>query len=346
VLGLTALVCTGSLAWPPPLAADTAPMTITVVPRSDTGVFRDTALVYLDGTIDEDAPARLSGALAGIADKIAVWLNSPGGNLFAGMELGRIIRRHRASTHIIDRRTLLPGECYSACALAFLGGVHRFNDNAARYGVHRASLSVRSSAGDVDLAPHLSAAIRDYIREMGVDVRLLELWMKAGPDEMYVLTPQEARDLRVSHDGRQPPKWTIVTTPRGRVLQGQQTTTDGTGTVSFSCDDKQTVLEATHEAAGEGWIHLMTLDPHADRLLTELDASVDDGLVRWRFLLPPDVVRLAMAAKQIGHRMMKPSGQRSLSRGYRVDVDARAAATVKKFLGDCLRRQAKHLLPS
>ena len=133
--------------------AERVPMTVTVVPRSDLGVFRDTALVYLDGTIDDDAPNRLSTALDGVAGKIAVWLNSPGGNLFAGMELGRIIRKHGAGTHIIDHRTVLPGQCYSACALAFLGGVSRFIDNAARYGVHRASLPVDSPAGHVDLGP-------------------------------------------------------------------------------------------------------------------------------------------------------------------------------------------------
>src|SRR5262245_66365065 len=119
-------------------------MTVTVAPRSASGVFRDTALVYLDGTIDPGAPDRLSRALDGVDGKITVWLNSSGGNAFAGMQLGRILRKHGAWTYIIDSRTLLPGQCYSACALAFLGGVYRFNDNGARYGVHRASLPVGS----------------------------------------------------------------------------------------------------------------------------------------------------------------------------------------------------------
>jgi hypothetical protein len=342
-LGLLSFVCT---------AEGKAPTTITVVPRSESGVFRDTTLVYLDGPIDDDAPARLSAALVGIAGKTAIWLNSPGGNLFAGMELGRIIRKHGASTHIIDSRTLLPGECYSACAMAFLGGVLRFNDNGARYGVHRASLSVPSPTGNVDLGEHLSAAIRTYIREMDVDVRLLDLWRRAGPDEMYVLNRQEAKDLRVVHDGRQPPTWRIVTTPRGPLLQGRQTAAEGTGTVSFSCDDQQTVLGSVYEPAGKGestaagrWIHLLTIDRYDERPLKELGVSLEDGVVRGRFTVPPDVVRLAMSAKQIGHRM-RPSDSRSSAFGYSVDIDARAVSTVKKFLGNCLRRQAKHLLPS
>jgi hypothetical protein len=43
---------------------------------------------------------------------------------------------------------------------------------------------------------------------------------------------------------------------------------------------------------------------------------------------------------------MRPSDSRSSAFGYSVDIDARAVSTVKKFLGNCLRRQAKHLLPS
>ena len=190
----------------PAAAAGADPMTIEVVPRSTSGVFRDATVVYLNGQIDPNASVRLYRALDGVDGKILVWLNSPGGNLFAGMELGRILRLRSAWTYIIDSRTLLPGECYSACGLAFLGGVRRFSDHGARYGVHRASLRASPSTGARDLAPELSAAISSYIQQMGVDVRLLDLWKRAAPDEMYVLSRQELEDLRVVKDGAQWPE--------------------------------------------------------------------------------------------------------------------------------------------
>jgi hypothetical protein len=206
--GLLALVLAAAGLAPASAVEPEAPMAITVVPRSDSGVFRDTALVYLDGRIDPGAPERLSRVLDGVGGKIAVWLNSPGGNLFAGMQLGRIIRQHGASTHIIDHRTLRPGECYSACSLTFLGGVYRFNDNAGRYGVHRASLG--PGPDDVDRGQDFSSAVGSYLREMGVDTRLLDLWQKARPDEMYVLSGREAEDLGVVNNGRTPPEWRIA----------------------------------------------------------------------------------------------------------------------------------------
>jgi hypothetical protein len=293
-------------------AEHTAPMTVTVVPRSESGVFRDTALVYLDGPIDAGAPDRLSRALDGIDGKLAVWLNSPGGNLFAGMQLGRIIRKHGAATHIIDYHTLLPGECYRACSLAFLDGEYRFADNGARYGVHRASLQTGPTPGARDLEQALSGSIRSYIREMGVDARLFDLWVKAGADEMYLLSQQQARDLGVVNNGRKPPEWSIAAFPGGTLLQGRQTTADGAGMIYFSCDGKQTVLGSVYEAAGTGdaitareWSHWLTID--GDEIpFQALGVSTKDGAVRSTFLVPPNLVRLAMSARQIGH-LMKPN---------------------------------------
>ena len=322
------------------------PMTVTVLPRSKSNAVRDATLVYLDGRIDADAPGRLSEALEGVEGKIAVWLNSPGGNLFAGMQLGRIIRTHGASTHIIDYRTLRPGQCYSACAMTFLGGVYRFTDDKARYGVHRASLLV-GPAGELDLGHDLSSAIGGYIREMGVDPRLLDLCLKAGRDEMYVLSPQEAKALGVTNNGRRPPEWSIATAPGGALLQGQQATIDGSGAVSFSCDRAQTVFGTVYESASTGepsaapaWRHLLTIGRSEGIPVKALSVSNQAGVVRSTFVLAPNLVRLAMSAKHIGYQM-RPASNRPPSIDYRVDIDGRSAATVRRFLRDCLRAQAK-----
>ena len=335
-----------------PIAEGGTLLTVTVVPRSEASAFPDTTLVYLDGTIDDGAPGRLSQALDGVYGQVDVWLNSPRGNLFAGMQLGRIIRTHGAWTRIIDYRTVRPGQCYSACALAFLGGVYRFNDHGARYGVHRASLRVDSPTGGVDLGEHLSTAIADYIREMGVDARLLALWSKAGPDEMYVLSQKDARDLGVVNNGRKPPEWSIVNTPGGALLQGQQETADGTGTLSFSCHDSETVVGSVYEAAGKGtpvavggWSHRLTVDRYEERSLKVLGVSSRDGIIRSTLVVSSDVVRRALSAKQIGHHL-GPPGHRSLTIGFSIDIDGRSASMVKKFLTDCLRRQAKRHVPS
>ena len=47
-------------------------MAVTVVLRSESGAFRDTTVVYLDGRIDGGVPARLSQRLQGVAGRIAI----------------------------------------------------------------------------------------------------------------------------------------------------------------------------------------------------------------------------------------------------------------------------------
>lgn len=54
-----------------------------------------------------------------------VYLNSPGGNLTAGLGIGRAIRRAGLATAVLADQHV----CDSACTLAFAGGVRRHNVN-------------------------------------------------------------------------------------------------------------------------------------------------------------------------------------------------------------------------
>jgi hypothetical protein len=177
-----------------------APITVTVLPRSQVEARMGLPIqVYLDGEIDPDAPKRLTQALGSVNGKFSILLNSRGGNMFAGMELGRVIRKRGAWTKIAVRNTRtggadLPGECYSACSLAFLGGRYRHIAEGSVYGVHRASLSTDTN---VDLSSHLSEAVKSYMLGMGADPRLYDWWRKAGSRDMYLLSKREAKALRV-----------------------------------------------------------------------------------------------------------------------------------------------------
>jgi hypothetical protein len=83
--------------------------------------------IYAEGSIDQDASKRLEQLIEQF--QIPVWstvyLNSPGGNPFAAMELGRVFRKHAFNTSVGKQSgpwKASAGECFSACTLAFLGG--------------------------------------------------------------------------------------------------------------------------------------------------------------------------------------------------------------------------------
>ena len=103
---------------------------------------REECYLILDGPLDTGAPARFETLLAE-AKGHQVLLNSSGGNLEAGLELGRMIRAAGMST-VVGRadfsrvaefrpwvEVLDDAACVSACAYAFLPigplGAGRYN---------------------------------------------------------------------------------------------------------------------------------------------------------------------------------------------------------------------------
>src|SRR5574338_114137 len=170
--------------------------------------------IVLEGEIDRGAPARVEAALKkagpGGAD---VYVNSPGGNLFAGMEIGRLLRRARANTvvgtvvadpsraavaRLAGRAAVkvLPGHCYSACSLAFLGGVRRSVPLGSEYGVHRFS-GGSGPRSDVKTSQAVAGAVTVYIRDMGADPALFDLILGKASNGIRTLSQPELLRLRV-----------------------------------------------------------------------------------------------------------------------------------------------------
>lgn len=210
--------------------------------------------VYADGVIDKGAPARLRSLLEHdhIPDRSHIVLNSPGGDLLAGIELGRLIREHDLRTYIgawpdtpFQQKR---GICLSACALTFLGGSFRFADNGV-YGVHR-FYALRSGPQDSDIAQILSAAIIQYIRDMGVDTRLFGYMTEAGKDEINVIGEKDLEELRVVNNGVGPTIWTIVSINDGLYLRGVRDTVFGSQKLILVCSGHGLGLMAVFDPQG------------------------------------------------------------------------------------------------
>lgn len=123
-----------------------------------------------------------------------ITFDSPGGNVIVAIEFGRIIRALNART--IQIRAM---ECASACAFAFVGGVHRFAEPGS-IGVHRVSLS-DDAAMDSNLAvssvQSLTGEIIGYLTDMGVSPNLLQLSLSIDSTDIRYLTSAEMRDWNI-----------------------------------------------------------------------------------------------------------------------------------------------------
>lgn len=126
-----------------------------------------------------------------------VTFNSPGGNIYKAMELGRLIRGSGLST--IQLRA---SQCASACALAFLGGVRRGAEPGS-IGVHQSSFD-NSSALSRDEAvsgvQHGTADVIAYLVEMGIDPALLQVALSYDSADMRYLSGSEMTQYRVTTD--------------------------------------------------------------------------------------------------------------------------------------------------
>ncbi|MEY9120761.1 hypothetical protein [Bradyrhizobium yuanmingense] len=213
--------------------------------------------VFLDGDIDPDAPQRFERYVTQnqIPDRSVVYLNSPGGSLVAGMELGRLFRKYGFSTDIgrkspfsAKRFDIDKGGCYSACAYAYLGGQFRYLNQGSRYGVHQFK-SLHASDGVEGTAQVVSALAVEYIRSMDVDPDLFTLSAAASANGMHEIDKATLERLNVVNNGRTRPVWTIESTDGQLYLKGQRTTAEsGINKFILYCEGRRAVLLAIFDA--------------------------------------------------------------------------------------------------
>ena len=97
-------------------------------------------IILVDGQLSiGDEKQFISAALN--SENAIVVFQSPGGNLFAGIEIGKAIRLKGFSTFVPDGV-----QCASACALAWLGGRHVLERHCARW-VSRCVYQCRRTGG-------------------------------------------------------------------------------------------------------------------------------------------------------------------------------------------------------
>lgn len=137
---------------------------------------------------------------------LTVMLNSPGGDVIAGLRLGRAFRQHGFNTQV-GRSQRLPqggyqmhtGDCASACTFAFLGGVERYAQDDV-IGVHRFRPGHLEPDERIIMRPGddaLAAMIKVFALDMGVDVTFIDLSLAVPPADLRYLSNGELRALAV-----------------------------------------------------------------------------------------------------------------------------------------------------
>lgn len=127
--------------------------------------------ILATGAVEQDDAEKISNIITTeykqryrlVRGLVTVSLNSPGGSILGGLNLGYALRRLgvHANVHINH-------SCMSACALAFLGGQQRTVEGA--FGVHAARFDSRVTPNEhqdsLDSAQKLGAITIAYVEDM------------------------------------------------------------------------------------------------------------------------------------------------------------------------------------
>lgn len=148
--------------------------------------------IMAEGDVEFGDAERLSAFLAKQPPKTntAVYLASPGGNLYEGMQLGYFFRDNFIRTVVEGGRL-----CASACALAFLGGVDntgqpwRSSSSNSRLGFH--AFSSLGTPLNEDEVQQIVADVLAYSRDVYAPLDLLILTFSTPSNEIRWLTPEE-----------------------------------------------------------------------------------------------------------------------------------------------------------
>lgn len=131
------------------------------------------------------------------ADAVVVF-HSRGGNLFAGMEIGRAIRLKGFSTLVPDKML-----CASACALAWLGGRVRLMSDTGRVGFHAA---YTDENGEANVSSAGNAIVGAYLNQLGLPTSAIVYITDSPPNGMQWLSFADAQRVSIDVKLLSPPR--------------------------------------------------------------------------------------------------------------------------------------------
>jgi ATP-dependent protease ClpP protease subunit len=144
-----------------------------------------------------ESSERFNARISQDLESIRFSINSGGGDVYAAIRIGRILRA-------LNARVIVPhgAVCHSACVIILASGVERIVTSTSRIGLHRpyfANLDHRETRQQV--AARLNRVHADmgaYFQEMGQPASLLDAMRAVPPDRIRLLTYDEVENFMLA----------------------------------------------------------------------------------------------------------------------------------------------------
>jgi hypothetical protein len=278
--------------------------------------------IWASGDITNDTADRFRAFIA--ANKITrgrVYLDSPGGSVIGGIELGKAINTLHLNTDV-GAETDTDGEvnsgCMSACVYAYAGGYGRFLDaTSGPLGIHQFTTKFRrSNTAD---AQALSGIIVDYLVAVGVDPEIFSLSSLVDHKGIAILTVEDAIDFNLANEGAAPTTAEFRFARQHTGLMLQQNRYDLTLRAFFTCINHHlvmvgSILDTPERVRDEGKTMIgsyVELDHEAMLRQSGIEplSLYKDGFIVTRVITPEIGVRL-LKTDQLGLWISKSGASR------------------------------------
>lgn len=154
--------------------------------------YKDSTLymIVISGSFAAGDQQRFNEVASGVSKAIIV-LDSPGGNVYAAIQIGRAIKKHGFST-FIPAKTL----CASACALTWLAGATRYADESSFIGFHAAYTIDKGVAKESGSA---NALVGAYLADLGLSDLAIVYVTNAPPEGIERLTKNTSEKVGIPY---------------------------------------------------------------------------------------------------------------------------------------------------
>jgi hypothetical protein len=241
--------------------------------------------IVAQGDITSETPAEFGRLSA--TPGMDLYFDSPGGNLIAGLELGRLIRRAGLNTRVAPSGA----GCYSACVYAFAGGVVRTYDGHGELGVHQfhGGLSERSVQTTL-------ALLSGYLDEMGVDHRLLEVASLVPPEEVQAIPVKAAQE------------WGLANSQAVLSTQGPLRSECSAQEEQIKQEQEDQLRQVVHKTRPFFVNAASRYDTKIGRCYVRIDMSVPQDGVRLEFIADGATRKILAGANQYGDPQSTEAG--------------------------------------
>ena len=146
------------------------------------------AIVLVEGRLESGDDVKFRTQVGRLTRAI-VDFNSDGGDLRAGIAIGKSIRLKSFATTVLEGQ-----RCASACALAWLGGSPRYMGRSALVGFHAAYIKKEGLPSESGVG---NALVGSYSTQIGLSETAVVYITQAAPTEMTWLNLRNAKQIGI-----------------------------------------------------------------------------------------------------------------------------------------------------